>query len=131
MVPNFIHGQESNQRVAERHPICWGIARFSSYGGTRNVANTGRVGLRKVKPIATKLQNEDESRNINRARRLCLRHRQSEAMLGVAMAVIAMLFIGGIVAAFVHAADTSGVQHAANPPPASSETTGSGSSDNR
>jgi hypothetical protein len=51
-------------------------------------------------------------------------------VLGVAMALIAMLFIAGIVVAFIHAADTSRVQQAQRPaPPAASapaQTTGSG-----
>lgn len=42
------------------------------------------------------------------------------------MALIAMLFIAGIVTAFIHAADTPSVQNAQNPATAA-ETTGSGS----
>ena len=61
-------------------------------------------------------------------RRLYLRYRDSDTTLGVAVAVIAALFIAGIVAAFIHAADLNKEQHAQNTatPPAA-ETTGSGS----
>jgi hypothetical protein len=61
-------------------------------------------------------------------RRFYTRHRESDTTLGVAMALIAMLFIAGIVTAFIHAADTNVVQNAQNKaaPPAA-ETTGSGS----
>lgn len=63
-----------------------------------------------------------------RWQRLYARHRQSDTTLGVAVALIAMLFIAGIVTAFIHAADTTSVQNAQNTakPPAA-ETTGSGS----
>jgi hypothetical protein len=64
-----------------------------------------------------------------RWRRLYHRHRESDTTLGIAIALIAMLFIAGIVTAFIHAADTNAVQtaqHAAKPPAA--ETTGSGGS---
>lgn len=56
------------------------------------------------------------------------RHRESEAMLGVAMALIAMLFITGIVTAFIHAADTNAVRNAQTSiTPSAAQTTGSGS----
>jgi hypothetical protein len=59
-------------------------------------------------------------------RGLYKRHYDSDTTLGVAMALIAMLFIAGIVTAFIHAADTPSVQNAQTTAPAS-ETTGSGS----
>jgi hypothetical protein len=60
-------------------------------------------------------------------RRFHSSHRESDTTLGVAMALIAMLFIAGIVTAFIHAADTSKMQSAQVPTgPASTETTGSG-----
>ena len=66
---------------------------------------------------------------LRRLRQLYARHRNSEATLGVAMALIAMLFIAGIVTAFIHAADTNPAQRAQNIPPIASapaETTGAG-----
>ncbi len=59
-------------------------------------------------------------------RQLYLRHRSSDATLGVAIAIIAMLFIAGIITAFIHAADTTDLRNARNraAPPAA-ETTGS------
>lgn len=54
-------------------------------------------------------------------------HRESGATLGVAMALIAMLFIVGIITAFIHAADTTKIQTARTPASPPTETTGSGS----
>ena len=70
-------------------------------------------------------QNFNDSRG--RLRRLYARKGNADATLGVSLALIAMLFIAGIVTAFIHAADTSKLQSAqinAAPP---AETTGSGS----
>jgi hypothetical protein len=74
-----------------------------------------------------------------RVRGLWRRHEESEASFGTAMAVIAMLFIAGIIGAFIYAMDINPVQTAGYqpttsttvPPPASPavrepETTGSG-----
>jgi hypothetical protein len=81
-----------------------------------------------------------------RVRELWRRHGETEALFGTAMAIIAMLFIAGIIGAFIYAIDTNSVQTAdhqpttsataiVSPPSASppasptvreSETTGSG-----
>ena len=58
-------------------------------------------------------------------RRFHSRTRESDTTLGVAMALIAMLFIAGIVTAFIHAADTSKMINA-QVPTGPAETTGSG-----
>jgi hypothetical protein len=66
-------------------------------------------------------------RHRNRLRAFYARHRESEATLGIAMALIAMLFIAGIVTAFIHAADTGAVKNAQTSTTPPVQTTGSGS----
>src|SRR5262245_54834703 len=51
-----------------------------------------------------------------RVRELWRRQGESEALFGTAMAVIAMLFIAGIIAAFIYAKDTNPVQTADHQP---------------
>ena len=53
----------------------------------------------------------------NRLRRLYRERRGSDTMLGIAMAAIAVLFIAGIVTAFIYAADTNPVQSAGTAAP--------------
>jgi hypothetical protein len=55
--------------------------------------------------------------NRNRqVRELWRRHKESESLFGTAMAVIAMLFIAGIVGAFIYTMDTNPVQTAGRQP---------------
>jgi hypothetical protein len=51
-----------------------------------------------------------------RVRELWRRHGESEPLFGTVMAVIAMLFIAGIIGAFIYAMDTNPVQTAGHQP---------------